>query len=114
MVRLLIVAASLAQGLSSGGPSVVCPELVAGQSLAVHVSRGKPACVRLTLLPGEATRIVADQSGDIALHLKGPGNEVIADGFEFGQETITLDDAGQHRIDMDIVDVRPEVTSLTI
>src|SRR5689334_6487628 len=113
MVRLLILAASLAQGLNSVGPAD-CQELIAGKSIIVGVSRGKSACVRFVLPPGEIAQIVADQPGDIALHLKGPENAVFTDGFEFGQETITIDIAGQYSLDLDIVDVRPEITFLNI
>jgi len=60
----------------------------------------QPACVTLTVLSGEATQVTAKHPDDATIRVSGEGKEILADGFEFGRETITFTNAGHYRIEI--------------
>lgn len=114
MIQLLIFAVALAQSATSGTPRIKCPQLATGQTLSLIVSRNHPACVLVSVAPGEATWVVVNHREDLALHLTGGGKEITSDGFEFGQETLTIDSPGHYRIDIIIAGKPSGSTQLTI
>jgi CHAT domain-containing protein/Tfp pilus assembly protein PilF len=102
-----MVAAVIAQGMTRL-PANDCAELSEGKALSVVVSPKRPACVSITVQSGKATQVIAEHPDDLALRLHSQGREILADGFEFGQETITVNTAGQYRIEISFLGANPE------
>jgi len=55
--------------------------------------------MQVDVFPGEATQVIADYTADLALRVAGP-IDLLADGFEFDRETVTLSTPGQYRIEI--------------
>jgi CHAT domain-containing protein/tetratricopeptide (TPR) repeat protein len=100
MISFLLLTGALVQGLTARPPTTACPKLVARKDISVASSPMRPACVMVRVAHGEALQIVADYPEDVALYVSGGGREFLVDGFEFGRETLTLNAAGQYRIEI--------------
>ncbi|HLJ85686.1 MAG TPA: CHAT domain-containing tetratricopeptide repeat protein [Candidatus Angelobacter sp.] len=75
----------------------------------------KPAaCVTVDVADGEALQVVADSPVDIALYVSGEGREFHLNGFEFGQETVTLSAAGQYHIEIKPTGETPRNAPLSV
>lgn len=98
MIAFLVLVAALVQKPTAHPLATACPELVARKHISVAGSPLQPACVMVSVADGEALQVVADYPEDVALNVRGGGRELLVDGFEFGQETLTLSAAGQYRI----------------
>ncbi len=96
----LVLAAALAQDSTARPHTTACPALVAGKPISVTNSPTRPACVTVSVAPGQALQVIADCPKDMALHVSGEGHEFLVDGFEFGRETVTLSAPGQYRIEI--------------
>jgi tetratricopeptide (TPR) repeat protein len=69
--------------------------------MRVALAPDKTVCVEIEVLPGEIPQIVAQNPNDLILTLIGPDERKV-DGFQFGNETITLDKPGHYRINLEI------------
>src|SRR5689334_6121063 len=89
VVRLLMVVAVATRGVASGPSSNACLEPVASKPLSVTISRGRPPCIAITVRPDEAIQVIVEHPEDVSLRVSGEWELTLADGFEFGTETIT-------------------------
>ncbi len=97
---LLVLGAALVQNPNARPHTIACPEMVAGNPISVTSSPTRSACVMVRVPDGEASQVVADYPEDVALHVEGEGHEFLIDGFEFGQETLTLSTAGRYKVEI--------------
>lgn len=103
MVLTLIFAAALMQSAKSPPSASDCLELAPGKPVAAITSSASPGCVQVEVPPDEALQVIADYPADIVLHVTGGtvGTEpIVADGFEFDRETVTLTISGRYRIEI--------------
>lgn len=114
MVLVLIFAAALTQSVKAQPPAGDCPELVAGKILSAITSPANPFCIQVKVAPGEGVQVVADHSTDLLLRVTGAGEPVLADGFEFGRETVTLSIPGQYRIEIIDIEKNAGDSSITV
>lgn len=98
MNRLLAVVAMTA-GVLFGVPST-CLMLSPGQTLRAHASSHRPACFLVTVESEEQTQLAVEQPVDLTLRISEGGEETVADGFEFGIETLTLLAPGRYRVEV--------------
>lgn len=94
MKRFLALIASTC-GVLIGAPGA-CPVLAPDQLVRVRVSTRTPACFWVTVETGEAVQLAADQPVDLALRIGEGTMQTLADGFEFGKETLTIPAAGHY------------------
>lgn len=79
-----------------------CPTITPGRMLRAGVSSARAACVAVTIKSGEAAQLSVEQPVDLVLRvIGGAGQE--ADGFEFGNETLTISTPGSHLIEVRLV-----------
>jgi CHAT domain-containing protein/tetratricopeptide (TPR) repeat protein len=102
MVRLVIVAAVLARGVASGPDLSECDKLAADHPSVIAISHKKPACVEISVPPGQALQVTAEHMNDLALRLGGDNRNVVVDGFEFGTETLTISSSGRYRLEINL------------
>jgi CHAT domain-containing protein/Tfp pilus assembly protein PilF len=84
-------------GRASGA---VCPILESGQILKIVLSSDRAACFVVNVAVGEATEIAVTQPVDLAIRLRSGAASILADGFEFGTETATVEVAGRYSIEV--------------
>jgi len=77
-----------------------CPSLREGKSFKGAVSSLHPSCFSLTVAPGEVVQLTVAQSEDLAIHLTGKGTDAVFDGFDLGNETLTISTAGRYRVEV--------------
>lgn len=114
MIPFLLLATALIQGITARPLTTACPELLAGKQLSVIRSTTRQACVMVHVAHGEALQVIADYPEDVSLSARGEGHEFRADGFEFGQETLTLSAPGQYRIEVSPAGETPKNARLTV
>jgi len=114
MVRLLIFAAALAQSGNATLTTDGCPELVTGKPFSAITSTKKTACVTVNVAAGEALQVSAGYPGDLALRATSGDRQFLADGFEFGQETLTLNAAGQYRVEIVLIGKASDDAPVTV
>src|SRR5437763_2743736 len=111
MVYLLIVAiAVVTPAVAATLPSSNCPELVTEKPISVSKPAKQQACVTVIVFPGEATQVVVEHPQNVSLRVIAgeTKKETLASGFEFGQETITLNSAGHYQIQVDVAAAEPK------
>src|SRR5580704_17564978 len=94
---LLVCVGLVCVGRASGA---VCPILESGRTVKIVLSSNHPACFVVDVATGEATQIAATQPVDLAIRLRSGDVSILANGFEFGTETATVDSAGRYRIEV--------------
>jgi CHAT domain-containing protein/Tfp pilus assembly protein PilF len=102
----LFLAVIVASSGAWSGVSNTCLPLSLGQTLLARTSIGQTACFLVTVESGEATQLSIEQPADFALRVVGGAEPTIADGFEFGGETLTILTAGHYRVEVQPVDTR--------
>lgn len=99
-------------GVLSAAPGA-CPVLAPDQIARVRVSTVTPACFWVTVEAGKAAQLTAEQPVDLALRIGEGATQTVTDGFEFGNETLTIMEPGRYRIDVRPVDA-PARTAWTL
>ena len=92
--------------LACGGVSAVppsCLTLSPGQLVRAHLSKNISPCFWVTVESGEAALLTAEQPVDLRLRAGDSAGNAVADGFEFGNESLTILLPGRHRIDVQAV-----------
>jgi tetratricopeptide (TPR) repeat protein len=77
-----------------------CIPLIDGQSFRVPISTVKSACFVVNLPTGDAAQLIASQPADLEIRLHNGETAVVADGFEFGTESLTVITAGENHIEV--------------
>lgn len=95
-VGLVLSNLAVASGASLAG----CLPLNTGQTLKFSALPKHPACFIVTIAAGESAQVVVEQPEDLEIRARRGATETIADGFQFGPETLTLAAAGQYRIEV--------------
>lgn len=89
-----------------------CIVLRSGKTMKRVVSAVRPACFLIEVGPEEAEQVAVTQPEDLELHVSGKVLERLVDGFDMGNETVTLQGAGSYRIE--VGEVKPAPGALTI
>src|SRR5690242_11722792 len=97
--------ALLALTCSGGLRGAPCPDLPVNGTFRGRVSKNAAACFWITVEPGRAVQLAAQQPVDLTVRVSGTGVSDVADGFEFGNETVTLLSPGRHRVEVQAIDV---------
>lgn len=97
--------AVLALTCSGGLRGAPCPDLPVNETFRGRVSKSVAACFWITVEPGQAVQLAAQQPVDLTVRVSGTGVSDVADGFEFGNETVTLLSPGRHRVEVQAIDV---------
>jgi hypothetical protein len=74
-----------------------CIPLAPGQTQRAVGSSAAPPCYLVVVDSGEAAQLVLEQPQDLGLRLSGD-LDFFVDGFDFGRETMTIDQAGSYRV----------------
>ncbi len=75
-----------------------CLPLEPGRRMSGTGNRDYPACYSVRVEGGGASQIVVEQADDLAIEASSDAGEVVADSFDFGAETLTIDEPGSYRI----------------
>jgi len=77
-----------------------CPPLRSGQTIRHENSGSAANCVLVDVAPGEATQVIVSQPEDIEIRLRNGETSGVADGFDFGSETMTIVTPGQNYVEV--------------
>src|SRR5689334_12799720 len=102
-MRSIWVLVTATAGVLSGA-SATCLVLAPDQVLRARISTRSSPCFLVTVASGEATQLIADQPADLAFRIGHGTNQITIDGFEFGDETLTLSAPGRYLVDLRAVD----------
>jgi hypothetical protein len=97
---ILVLAAAVAQSPTAQPHPTACPKLVAGKPISATKFPMRPGWVTGGVAPEEALQVAPDSPEDVAFHVSRENREFLADGFEFGRETLILSAAGEYRIEI--------------
>jgi CHAT domain-containing protein/tetratricopeptide (TPR) repeat protein len=100
MPSALLFALILSAGLGLCRDPSPCPSLDRGELTNGVLSSLHPSCFSFAVAPREAIQFVVTQPEDLAIHLTGNGAAAVMDGFDFGNETLTVKDAGVYRMEL--------------
>ena len=91
-----------------------CRVLATGVTTHIRIPPAGPACLTVRVAPAQATQLTANQPSDLALLVTGPSGPITIDSFQFGQETATLTQPGDFRIDVRQVSGSPPTSILFV
>jgi CHAT domain-containing protein/Tfp pilus assembly protein PilF len=77
-----------------------CLSIPSAQSVRAHTSYARHACFLVNVNADAHTQLSVDQPVDLAIRITAPEPAQVVDGFEFGQETLTILLPGSYRIEV--------------
>lgn len=84
-----------------------CSLLSANQKQSAVVSPARSACFVVIVHRGEAVQLSIEQPVDMELQVRGAPESFVADAFEFGRETATIDISDRYQVEVRLKEDAP-------
>lgn len=93
--------------------NIACRPLRSGQTIKSVVSPTRSSCFSVEVTLGKTEQLTITQPEDLEIHVRGKALERLVDGFDIGNETVTLQVPGSYRIEVEKVKSTPAALTIS-